>query len=113
LFAGLYEELCQLDDRIQAMEERIDDTFRADEACQRISRVEGIGPVIATAIVEAIANGRAFCNRRQISDWLGLVPRQYSSGDKQRLLGISKRADPYLRTLLIHGARFVYRSIPT
>ncbi|HLH04673.1 MAG TPA: IS110 family transposase [Bryobacteraceae bacterium] len=112
LFAGLYEELCQLDDRIQAMEERIDDAFRADEACQRISRVEGIGPVIATAIVAAIANGRAFRNGRQLSAWLGLVPRQYSSGDKQRLLGISKRGDPYLRTLLIHGARsVVYRSI--
>lgn len=112
LFAGLYEELCQLDDRIRAMEGRIQEAFRADEACQRIARIEGIGPVIATAIVAAIADGKAFCNGRQLSAWLGLVPRQHSSGDKQRLLGISKRGDPYLRMLLIHGARaVVYRSV--
>ena len=111
LFVGLYDELCQLDERIRSMEERIQEAFRADEACQRIARIEGIGPVIATAIVAAIADGKAFRNGRQLSAWLGLVPRQHSSGDKQRLLGISKRGDPYLRMLLIHGARaVVYRS---
>ena len=111
LFAGLYDELCQLDERIRSMEERIQKAFQADESCQRIAQVEGIGPVIATAIVAAIANAKAFRNGRQLSAWLGLVPRQYSSGDKQRLLGISKGGDPYLRMLLIHGARaVVYRS---
>jgi len=68
--------------------------------------------VIATAIVAAIADGKAFRNGGQLAAWLGLVPRQHSSGDKQRLLGISKRGDPYLRMLLIHGARsVVYRCI--
>ena len=68
--------------------------------------------MIATAIVAAIADGRAFRNGRQLAAWLGLVPRQHSSGDKQRLLGISKRGDPYLRMLLIHGARsVVYRCV--
>lgn len=68
--------------------------------------------MIATAIVAAIADGKALRNGRQLAAWLGLVPRQHSSGDKQRLLGISKRGDPYLRTLLIHGARsVVYRCV--
>lgn len=67
--------------------------------------------MIATAVVAEIADGRAFRNGRQFAAWLGLVPRQYSSGDKQRLGGISKRGDPYLRMLLIHGARsVVYRA---
>src|SRR4051812_5511546 len=112
LFVTLYDELCALDERIEAMEKRIQQAFQRDEACQRIAQVEGVGPVIATAMVAAIANGKAFRNGRQLSAWLGLVPRQHSSGDKQRLLGISKRGDPYLRMLLIHGARsVVYRSI--
>jgi transposase len=111
LFASLYEEFRGLDERIQVMEQRIERVFAEQEACQKIAAVEGVGPVIATAIVAAIADGRAFRNGRQFAAWLGLVPRQHSSGDKQRLLGISKRGDPYLRMLLIHGARsVVYRS---
>jgi transposase len=112
LFLALYQELCALDERIEAMEKRIQQAFQRDEACQRIAQVEGVGPLIATAMVAAIANRKAFRNGRQLSAWLGLVPRQYSSGDKQRLLGISKRGDPFLRMLLIHGARsVVYRSV--
>src|SRR5258705_12345609 len=68
---------------------------------------DGSTPVTATAIVAAVADGRAFRNGRQLAAWLGLVPRQHSSGDKQRLLGITKRGDPYLRMLLVHGARSV------
>ncbi len=110
LLAGLYDELCQLDQRIQALEQRIRTSFDNNDLCQRISEVEGVGPVIATAIVAAICDGRMFRNGRQFAAWLGLVPRQHSSGDKQRLLGITKRGDPYLRMLLIHGARsVVYR----
>ena len=110
LFLTLYDEVCALDERIEAMERRIQQAFQRDEACQRIAQVEGVGPVIATAIVAAIADGKAFRNGRQLAAWLGLVPRQHSSGDKQCLLGISKRGDPYLRMLLIHGARsVVYR----
>lgn len=110
LFASLYEELCAIDDRVEAMQVRISRVFASHEACQKIAEVEGVGPLIATAVVAAIADGRAFRNGRQFAAWLGLVPRQHSSGDKQRLLGISKRGDPYLRMLLIHGARsVVYR----
>ena len=85
--------------------------FRENAGCQRIAAVEGIGPVTATAVVAAISDGHAFRNGRQFAAWLGLVPRQHSSGGKPRLLGISKRGDPYLRTLLVHGARsVVYRA---
>lgn len=111
LFALLYKELCALEQRIEAMEEQIRQVYRSTELCQKIGAVEGVGPVIATAVVAAIADGRAFHNGRQFAAWLGLVPRQHSSGDKQRLLGITKRGDPYLRMLLIHGARsVVYRA---
>jgi transposase len=72
------------------MEQRIQRAFQSSEACQKIADVEGVGPVIATAIVAAIADGKAFRNGRQLAAWLGLVPRQHSSGDKQRLLGVSK-----------------------
>ena len=74
-------------------------------------QVEGIGPLTATALVAALSDGKAFQNGRQFAAWLGLVPRQHSSGGKPRLFGISKRGDAYLRTLLIHGARsVVYRA---
>jgi transposase len=107
LFASLYEELCTLDERIQAMEAKIQRVFSASDRCQRIAAIEGVGPITATAIVAAVADASVFRNGRQLAAWLGLVPRQHSSGDKQRLLGITKRGDPYLRTLLIHGARSV------
>jgi len=107
LFAALYEELRALDARIDELERRVNQAFRRDPLCQRIAEVEGVGPVTATAVVAAIANGRTFDNGRQFAAWLGLVPRQHSSGEKQRLFGITKRGDPYLRTLLIHGARSV------
>ena len=107
LFRSLYEELCDLDERIAGMEERVTQAFRADALCQRIGEIEGVGPITATAVVAAIANGSTFDNGRQFAAWLGLVPRQHSSGDKQRLMGITKRGDPYLRTLLIHGARSI------
>lgn len=111
LFSDLYEELAQLDEKIIAADNRIQIAFQNTPDCQRIAAVEGIGPLIATAIVAAISNGRAFENGRQFSAWLGLVPRQNSSGGKTRLSGISKRGDTYLRTLLIHGARsVVYRA---
>jgi transposase len=112
LCGSLYAELCSIDERIAAMERRMQPVFHREEACQKIAEIEGVGPVIATAMVAAIADGKAFRNGRQLAAWLGLVPRQHASGDKQRLRGISKRGDPYLRMLLIHGARsVVYRSV--
>ncbi len=111
LFAGLYEELVQLDEKIAGLDEQVRTVYRANEACQRVAAVEGIGPLIATALVAAISDGKSFKNGRQFAAWLGLVPRQHSTGGKTRLLGISKRGDSYLRTLLIHGARsVVYRA---
>lgn len=111
LFASLYEELVQLDDKIKALDEQVQAIYRASESCQRVAAVEGIGPLIATALVAAISDGKSFTNGRQFAAWLGLVPRQHSTGGKARLFGISKRGDPYLRTLLIHGARsVVYRA---
>lgn len=111
LFGSLYEELTELEEKIEAADRQIQLAFQANEDCQRIGAVEGIGPLTATAIVAAISDGGAFANGRQFAAWLGLVPRQNSSGGKTRLMGISKRGDPYLRTLLIHGARsVVYRA---
>jgi transposase len=111
LFASLYDELLSLEQKIQAIDEQIWAVYQASEPCQRIAAVEGIGPLIATALIAAMSDGKTFKNGRQFAAWLGLVPRQHSSGGKARLLGISKRGDPYLRTLLIHGARsVVYRA---
>jgi transposase len=111
LISSLYDELLSLEEKIAALDEQIVVIHRASEPCQRIAAVEGIGPLTATALVAAISDGKAFKNGRQFAAWLGLVPKQHSSGGKTRLLGISKRGDTYLRTLLIHGARsVVYRA---
>jgi transposase len=78
---------------------------------QRLEKIPGIGPITASALAATIGNARNFDNGRQLAAWLGLVPRQHSSGGKPTLLGMSKRGDAYLRTLLIHGARSViYRA---
>ncbi len=111
LFASLYDELLDLEDKIEAIERQVRTVYEASEPCQRVAAVEGIGPVTATALIAAMSDGKAFKNGRQFAAWLGLVPRQHSSGGKTRLFGISKRGDTYLRTLLIHGARsVVYRA---
>ena len=76
----------------------------------RLQQLRGVGPMIATALVAAIGDARQFANGRQLAASLGLTPRQHSSGGKDRLLGISKRGDAYLRTLMIHGARSALRT---
>ena len=101
------EELAELDRRIASYNRRLKNLFRTDEMCQRIGKIEGIGPVTATALVAAVGDRTCFKNGREFAAWLGLVPRQRSSGGKVRLLGISKRGDRYIRTLMIHGARAV------
>ncbi len=103
----LYKELVDIEARLKKLDTKIRELCRQDERCQRILKVPGIGPLTATAAVAAVPNPKEFRNGRHMSAWLGLVPRQSSSGDKQVLLGISKRGDRYLRTLLIHGARAV------
>ncbi len=103
----LYDELVDVEGRLKRLDARIRQLCRQNERCRRILKVPGVGELTATAIVAAIPNPKEFRNGRHMSAWLGLVPRQSSSGDKRILLGISKRGDRYLRTLLIHGARAV------
>jgi transposase len=109
LFAELYEELRYLDERIAGLEVRIRRLFNQSERCRQVGRVEGIGPITATALVAAVGDAHEFHDGREMAAWLGLVPRQRSTGGHAQLLGISKRGDRYLRTLLIHGARAVVR----
>ncbi len=108
-FLELSVELADKDEKIKNQDKKIESIYKADEKCQRISAIEGIGPVTATAIVSAIGDPKLFKNGRHFAAYLGLVPKQSSSGGKERLLGISKRGDTYLRTMLIHGARAIIR----
>lgn len=112
-FRELYEELAGFDERIRRMDRQLRALGMSQEPCRRLMQIEGVGPLIATAIIAAISDPATFKNGRQLAAWLGLVPRQYSSGHTQRLLGISKRGDRYLRTLLIHGARSVVTRVGT
>lgn len=107
IFADLLEQLIELDKQVTAYGDRIEAIHRASAVSQLLAEIPGIGPLIATALIAALGDGKAFKSARQVAAWLGLVPRQDSSGGKSRLLGISKRGDVYLRTLLIHGARAV------
>jgi transposase len=109
--SALAEELKALDQRIAATDQQIERAFEADEACQRLAQLPGIGPLIATALVAAVGDATAFKNGRQFAAWLGLVPRQHSTGGKTTLRGMTKRGNRYLRTLLIHGARAVLRIV--
>jgi transposase len=110
--AELWDLFCDLDRRVTLFDKKIQAVFRTSEACQRIARIKGVGPKTATAIVAAVGEGKEFRNGRHLADWLGLVPRQCSSGDKRILMGISKRGSQHLRTLLVHGARSVVRTAP-
>ena len=101
----LYEQLIVLDERIGRADHLVRRVFSESAACQKLAQVEGIGPVVATALVAAGGNAKEFTYGWHLAAWLGVVPRQHSTGGKERLLGISKRGDRYLRTLLIHGAR--------
>jgi transposase len=103
----LLTELNEMQERIKAMDVEISRIYENSDTCKRIGKIPGIGPVTATAIVAAVSDAGVFKNGRQMSAWLGIVPRQDSTGGKPRLLGISKRGDIYLRTLLIHGGRSV------
>lgn len=107
VIAELYERLRSLEEQVVRCERRLERIGQQDERCRRLMAVEGVGPLIATALVAAVGTGLMFANGRQLAAWLGLVPRQHSSGGKTVLLGIHKRGNRYLRRLLIHGARSV------
>jgi transposase len=107
LFARLFEHFRALDRQVAELEREINAWHREDEASQRLQAIPGIGPLTASALVASVGDAKVFHNGRQFAAWLGLVPRQNSSGGKTNLLSISKRGDTYLRTMLIHGARSV------
>jgi len=102
-----YARLGELDEQISQIEGRLRQWQREDPATQRIAAIPGVGLLSATAAVATMGDAKAFKSGREFAAWLGLVPRQTGTGGRVRLLGISKRGDKYLRTLLIHGARAV------
>ena len=109
LLQRLGEHLKELDRQVSELDAQIQLWHRQHEGSCRLAQVPGIGPITASALVASIGDAKSFENGRQLAAWLGLVPRQHSSGGKTALLGISKRGDGYLRTLLVHGARAVLR----
>ncbi|HZC01323.1 MAG TPA: IS110 family transposase, partial [Gammaproteobacteria bacterium] len=109
LFRQLYEEFLALDQRLASYDEQLTAMGQAHPEYQRLQTIPGIGPISATALIAAIGEATQFKNGRQLAAWLGVVPREHSTGGKPRLLGISKRGDVYLRKLLVHGARATLR----
>jgi transposase len=105
LLAHLWQEWKSLNEEVERVSDEIDSIAAQDAACQRLRQIPGVGPLVATATVAAIGNGAAFRKGREFAAWLGLIPRQHSTGGKARLLGISKRGSIYLRRMFIHGAR--------
>jgi transposase len=103
----LLDHLKELDRQVSELESQIVAWHRQNSASSKLARIPSIGPITASALAASLGDAKNFKNGRQVAAWLGLVPRQHSSGGKQNLLGISKRGDTYLRTLLVHGARAV------
>jgi transposase len=110
IFKELYEQFKFYDDKISEYDKKINVTVKQNSICEELMKIEGIGPLTASAAVATIGDAKLFKNGRELSAWLGLVPKQHSSGNTIRLSGISKRGDRYMRTLLIHGARTVVKN---
>lgn len=110
LLAGVWADLLALDRRVKELDDQIVALAKSHPVARRLRQLRGVGPMTATALVATLGSGEQFCKGRDFSVSLGLTPRQHSTGGKQRLLGISKRGDPYLRKLLVHGARAVIRA---
>lgn len=104
LLSRLWQEWKQLQSEIEVVSAEIEAICNEDAACQRLRQIPGVGPLVATATVAAIGNGAAFHKGREFAAWLGLVPRQHSTGGKAKRYGISKRGNIYLRRMFIHGA---------
>lgn len=107
IFKELYKQFKQYDKQVKHYDQQIEHLAKTDARCCELMKIEGIGPLTASAAVATIGDAKVFKKGREVSAWLGLVPKQHSSGEKTRLGGISKRGDRYLRTLLIHGARSI------
>ena len=110
LLDGVWSDLRTLDARVAELDGEIAAIAQSEPAAVRLQQLRGVGPITATALVATIGDASQFANGRQLAASLGLTPRQHSSGGKDRLLGISKRGDSYLRTLLVHGARSTLRT---
>lgn len=110
LIEGQYTLLLVLDERLDSFDIQIKQLSSANETSQRLQKIDGIGPITALAIIALVGDGKGFKNGRHFAAYLGLTPRQHSSGNRECLLGISKRGDGYLRELLIHGGRAVVRT---
>jgi transposase len=109
LIQRLVDHLKELDRQVGELAVEIQQWHKNNPLSQKLAKIPGIGPITATAMIATVGDARQFKNGRQLAAWLGIVPKQHSTGGKARLLGISKRGDRYLRTLLIHGARAVVR----
>lgn len=107
IFADLLNQFDDVNGRLKKLDTRIVSICRSNAACRRLAVLPGIGPIIATALVAAVDDGRHFRSGRELAAWIGLVPRQYTTGGKPRLGGIGQRANHYLRRQMIHGARAV------
>jgi transposase len=110
VFKQLHEQLKIYSAQVEAYDKKIKQHAAGDPRCVAIQEIEGVGPITASAIVATISDPRVFKNGREVSAWLGLVPKQHSSGNKILLGGITKRGDRYIRKLLVHGARSVIRT---
>lgn len=110
LLNGLWSDLQSLDLRLKEMDREIAEIAAANPVAQKLQQLRGVGPMVATALLATVGDASQFKNGRQMAVSLGLTPKQSSSGGKEKLLGISKRGDPYVRSLLVHGARSVIRS---
>jgi len=107
LLYKLWEEWKTTETQMEKVSQQLECIAAQDASCTRLQEIPGVGPMVSTALVAAIGNGSAFAKGREFSAWLGLVPRQHSTGGKAKLLGISKRGNSYLRRLFIHGARSI------
>ncbi len=110
LLAELYDDLVAIDQRVTGLSQRIELEVRRNDDGKRLLEIPGVGPLTASALIATVGDARQFNSGRQMAAFLGLVPRQHSSGGKTRLLGIHKRGDSYVRGLLVHGARSVLRT---
>ena len=112
MLSHVFENLKLLEQKLAFFNKKIEEIAKSEERCRRLMTIPGIGAIVATALVATLGDGRAFKNGREASAFLGLVPRQHSTGGRSVLLGISKRGDKYLRALLIQGARSVVTYAP-
>ncbi|MEK6921450.1 MAG: IS110 family transposase [Nanoarchaeota archaeon] len=107
VFTRLYEQFKNYDGEVEFYDQKIAQTIDQNDICKEIMKIEGVGPITASAFVATIGDAKVFKRGREVSAWIGLVPKQHSSGNTIRLSGVGKRGDSYLRKLLVHGARSV------